>query len=91
MDDKTVKKDHSTSLENRKTIHLSGITDSGSFNDEEIILYSDYGQITIKGENLQVDLLDIESGRFEAHGKINSLSYSDKKIKNMSLVSRIFR
>lgn len=82
---------HSVVLENRNKLTVSGITDVGSFNEECMILYSDEGEITIKGEELQVSVLNVDTGEFSAQGKIASINYSDKKMKNPGFFARVFR
>ncbi len=78
MDDKKAKLPHTLYVEERKKLILSGITDIGNFDDENISVYCSYGEILIKGENLKVIELDVETGQFCAEGKIVSLRYSDK-------------
>ena len=78
MDEKAVKLPHTLYVEERKKLMLSGITDIGNFDDENINVYCACGEISIKGENLKVIELDVETGQFSAEGKIISLKYSDK-------------
>lgn len=82
---------HSLILEERNKLSLSGITDVGNFDEESIIVYCAQGEITIKGEKLQINVLDVNTGLFEAEGKINSLQYSDRKLKNPGFFSRVFK
>ncbi len=82
---------HSLVIEDRKKLTLTGITDVGNFDEESICVYTSSGEILIKGEKLQVNVLDVKTGQFQAEGKIISLQYSDKRAKNQSLFSRVFR
>ena len=65
-------------LENRKTLHLSGVTDVDCFNDREIRLYTELGTLTVKGSSLHVNEISVETGDALVEGEISSLSYGDK-------------
>nr|MCR5817388.1 YabP/YqfC family sporulation protein [Ruminococcus sp.] len=41
-------------LEDRKKLHISGVTDVDCFNDCEIRLYTELGTLTVKGNSLHV-------------------------------------
>ena len=40
---------HTLILEERKRLHLSGVTDVDCFNEREIRLYTELGTLTVKG------------------------------------------
>ena len=82
---------HSLIIDGRKNISVTGVTEADNFNDEEIILYTSYGQITIKGEDLQISVLSTESGDVTASGKVKSVTYSDRTEKHQSFLSKVFR
>lgn len=82
---------HTLLIENRNRITLTGATDIGSFNDESVIVFTDYGEITIQGNSLQVTKLSIDSGEFCAEGNIIAVSYTDRVQKNSSIFSKVFR
>lgn len=91
MDEKKVMLPHSLIIDGRKNISVTGVTEADNFNDEEIILYTSHGQITIKGENLQISVLNTESGDVTASGKVNSVTYSDRNEKHQGFFSKVFR
>lgn len=91
MDEKKVILPHSLIIDGRKNISVSGVTEADNFNDEEIILYTSYGQLTIKGEDLQISVLNTESGDVTASGKVNSVSYSERSTKHQGFFSKVFR
>mgnify|MGYP000839445622 FL=1 len=49
-----VKRPHRLNMEDRKRIDFTGITDVVSFDPVKVVLESDYGHITIKGEGLSL-------------------------------------
>lgn len=91
MEEKNKNRSHSLIMNDRRSIVLTGITDVGCFDEDSIMLYTDLGSVLIKGEKLQVNNIDTESGNFEAEGKVFSVIYGDKKQKNQSFFSKVFR
>ena len=49
MEDKFVKKPHSLHLENRCGLKLTGVTDIGAFDEENVTAYTDYGCLSVSG------------------------------------------
>ena len=81
-------------LENREKLSLTGIKDVFSFDDQIIIIETELGILTIKGDNLRINKLSIDTSDFIVDGKIDSLSYSNSNINNKKenkLFSKIFK
>lgn len=81
-------------LENREKLNITGILDVFSFDDQIIIIETELGLLTIKGENLKINKLSLDTSDFIVDGKINSLTYSESEIgvkKGKSLLSKIFK
>ena len=81
-------------LENREKLSISGVLDVLSFDDQIVMVETELGLLTIKGENLKINKLSIDTSEVIVEGDINSLNYSDKEIgkdKSVSLMSKIFR
>ena len=91
MEANSVLKPHSCIMNDRKRLSLTGIYDIGSFDENIIVLYSDYGMINITGENMQIISIDTENGNFEAEGNFKGINYSDNKSKHQSFLSKVFR
>jgi sporulation protein YabP len=91
VEDKNVILPHTLIIDGRKSISVTGVTEADNFNDEEIILFTSQGQITIRGENLQISVLNTDSGEVAASGKVNSVSYSDRTEKHQSFFGKVFR
>ncbi len=83
---------HCLTLDNRKNLIVSGVTEVDSFDDKSIAAFTDIGELTIKGENLNIKKLYLELGELEVTGKISSLIYSDNKFRSdAGFFSRLFR
>lgn len=65
-------------LENRGVLELTGVTNVDSFNDEEITATTDYGDLMIKGERLNVEVLDLQSGNLKVSGTVSALVYTNR-------------
>ena len=93
MEPGTVRQPHSLLLENRRKSTISGVLDVQSFNEQEILLLTEEGKLQIKGEQLHVKGLDLEKGKAEIEGKINSLIYLSRNTppKKEKLIKRMFR
>ena len=81
-------------LENREKLSISGVLDVLSFDDQVVMVETELGLLTIKGENLKINKLSIDTSEVIVEGDINSLSYSEKdlsKDKSGSIISKIFR
>ena len=81
-------------LENREKLSISGVLDVLSFDDQIVILETELGLLTVKGENIRINKLSIDTSEVIVEGEISFLAYSDKeqeKIKGGSLISKIFK
>lgn len=80
-------------LENRNKLNISGVQDVLSFDDQVVIIETDLGLLTVKGENLKINKLSIDNEEVIIEGEINNLGYSDhtKKEQEGGLFSKIFK
>ena len=80
-------------LENRNKLSVSGVKDVLSFDDQVVIMETELGLLTVKGENLKINKLSIDTSEVVVEGEINSLGYSEEnKVKqDGSLLSKIFK
>ena len=77
-------------IENRSKIHVSGVKEVLSFDDETVILNSTLGKITIKGDNMRISSFNTETGDLTAEGKIHAAVYMGDK-KSGGFISRILK
>ena len=80
-------------LENREKLTLSGVLDVLSFDDQVVILETELGLLTVKGQNLKITKLSLDTADVIIEGDIINLAYSEKNIdkKGSSLISKIFK
>ena len=80
-------------LENRKKLSISGVSDVLSFDDQIVILDTNLGLLTVKGEDIRINKLSIDTSDVIIEGTINSLVYSAGKEQKdaKSIMGRIFK
>ena len=81
-------------LENRSKLSISGVLDVLSFDDQIVIIETELGLLTIKGETLRINKLSIDTSEVIVEGQIDSISYSSKdlnKKSNESFLGKIFK
>lgn len=81
-------------LENREKLSISGVLDVLSFDDQIVILETELGLLTVKGENLRINKLSLDTAEVIVDGEIYNLGYSEKDIEKKSgggILGKIFR
>lgn len=80
-------------LENRGKLSISGVLDVLSFDDQVVMVETELGLLTVKGENLRINKLSIDTSEVIVEGEISYLAYSDKEIEKTkgNLISKIFK
>ena len=71
-------------LENRNKLSISGVLDVLSFDDQIVIIETEMGLLTVKGENLKINKLSIDTSEVIVEGDIFELAYSDENINKKS-------
>jgi len=81
-------------LENREKLSISGVLDVLSFDDQVVILDTELGMLTVKGENIRINKLSLETSDVIIEGDISSIHYNDKendKKDATSFLNKIFK
>ncbi len=80
-------------LENREKLSISGVLDVLSFDDQIVILETELGLLTVKGENLRINKLSLDTTEVIVDGEIYNLGYTEKNSdkKSVGLLSKIFK
>ena len=81
-------------LENREKLTISGVLDVLSFDDQIVIVETELGLLTVKGENLRINKLSLDTTEVIVEGTIFNLSYSEKNLDKKSgsnIFGKIFK
>ena len=90
MTDQNLQKPNTITLENRSKLTVTGVRDVDSFDEQNVVAYTDYGQLTIQGSGLSISQLSVESGDLLVEGTVSSLLYTDNR-QNEGFFKRLFR
>lgn len=94
MEEKMNIRPHKLTLENRGSGTITGIREVVSFDENQVVLDTDLGILTMKGKDLHVSRLTLEKGEVDLDGTIDSLSYSSNEAlrkSGESLLTRLFK
>lgn len=80
-------------LENREKLSISGVLDVLSFDDQVVIVETELGLLTVKGDNLRINKLSIDTSEVVVEGEIYNLAYSENDLdkKQSGILSKIFK
>jgi sporulation protein YabP len=78
LSERVNEQDHDLIMRSRKSLEISGVKEVESFDNEEFLLVTSMGYMSIRGQNLQMKNLDVEQGLVSIKGKIFDLSYLDE-------------
>lgn len=94
MEEKISTGSHKMAIQNRKSALLTGVRDVIAFDENQVILDTELGLLTIKGKELHINRLTLEKGEADLEGQLDSLVYSSNEALHRSgesLFARLFR
>ncbi len=95
MEDKKINKmvtDQNIVMENREKVSVTGVIDIHSFDDELVLAQTDLGILTIKGDDLKMNKLNLENNELIVEGKISAVAYSDiANSKKTGFMNKLFK
>ena len=53
---------HNLILEDRRTLTVSGVSDVDSFDEQTVVVFTDMGELTVRGTDLHINRLSVEVG-----------------------------
>lgn len=78
-------------IENRKRLNISGVKEVVSFDDETIMVDTELGKMTVKGEGLHIESFNTSTGDLTATGKVHAVVYMSDARTTGGFLSRLFR
>ncbi len=81
MEKKQAEKEQNITIENRKKLVITGVTDTDKFDENSVLLYTCRGELLVKGRDLHVNGLSVENGEMIIEGEINAVIYGDSHVK----------
>lgn len=67
---------HAVTLESRRRASLSGVMDVMRFDEQEVMLLTSDGEISLLGEGMHIAHLSLEEGKLVVEGEIAGIEYA---------------
>ena len=87
----TVKTPHNIIMEQRNKLTITGVTDIDSFDEQTVLLFTGLGELAIRGENLHINRIDVDTGEVNLEGEIDSLTYADNQPNKGGFFGQLFK
>ena len=88
----TITSEHDLILQGREELSLTGVTEVQSFDDRCIALYTKMGGLIVRGRELHINSVSVETGDMSISGEIWGLNYGDKDRRSSpSFLGKLFR
>ena len=82
---------HHLVLEDRRALTVSGVSDVDSFDELTVVIYTEMGELTVKGQGLHINRLNVENGDIAIEGTSDQFRYTDLKEKGGGMFKNLFR
>jgi len=79
---------HKLTLNERKSLTMTGVTEVVSFDESAVILKTGLGTLIVQGKELQLKTLSLDGGQVAVDGQISALLYEEPR---GGLMSRLFK
>ncbi|MDT8902789.1 sporulation protein YabP [Anaeroselena agilis] len=91
LEDKTPRWRHQFTLTDREDLTVEGVVSLGSFDEKEVVLETEQGMLTVRGEGLNIKQLNLEKGSIIVEGMVGSLTYADEVRQKKGLLERLLK
>lgn len=68
---------HKLTLNERKKLTVTGVTEVVSFEENAVILKTALGTLVVQGQQLQLKTLSLEGGQVDVEGTVSALIYEE--------------
>ncbi|MBR7122917.1 MAG: sporulation protein YabP [Oscillospiraceae bacterium] len=81
---------HKLTLNERKQLTMTGVTEVVSFDETAVVLRTALGTLEVQGQDLQLKTLSIDGGQVAVDGSISALIYEEPRDRQ-GFWGRLFR
>ena len=85
-----VQRPHALTLDNRKTLTMTGVDEVIAFDEKQLVLQTGGGRLTISGDGLHVTALLLEEGRVAVDGQVDAIVYNGRSKNQKSALRGFF-
>ncbi|MCX7696007.1 MAG: sporulation protein YabP [Caloramator sp.] len=83
---------HNLNMINRQKLDITGVVNVINFNEEQINLSTIMGQMIIKGKNMKINRLNVDSGDMCIEGEFIGINYLNKQTSSSeSIFKKLFK
>lgn len=82
---------HNLILEERGSLTVTGVEDVDSFDEQTVVVYTGLGELTVRGNQLHIERIDLQAEELELQGQVDSMTYTDQPAARGGFFARIFR
>lgn len=86
---KEMQNKHTITVTDRESVSLTGIDEVVSYDENNIVMQTNMGQLTLDGSGLNIVKLNLGEGEVVVQGKVDALYYIESGGKR-SVFSRLF-
>ena len=80
---------HRLSLNERRQLTMTGVSEVVSFDDTSVILRTELGMLTVQGQQLQLKTLSLDGGQVAVEGSGTALIYEEPRTRS-GFMGRLF-
>lgn len=74
-----IKLPHKLTLDQRKNLTMTGVTEVVSFDENMVLLRTSLGTLEVQGQQLQLKTLSLDGGQVAVDGHISALYYEEPR------------
>ncbi len=71
---------HRLTLNERRQLSMTGVSEVVSFDDTAVVLRTELGTLVIQGRDLQLKTLSLEGGQVVVEGTVSALHYEEPRV-----------
>lgn len=79
MADERIQLPHKLTLNERRQLSMSGVSEVVSFDESAVVLRTGLGTLTVHGKDLQLKTLSLEGGQVAVDGTVSALIYEEPR------------
>lgn len=87
----TLQLPHKLTLNERKQLTMTGVTEVVSFDETMVVLRTALGTLEVQGQELQLKTLSIDGGQVAVDGKISGMIYEEPRANAKGFWGRLFQ
>ena len=79
MNQEDIQFPHRLTLNDRRQLTVTGVTEVVSFDENAVVLRTELGELLVQGSGLQLRQLSLEGGQVAVDGTVTAMSYEEPR------------